>query len=61
MANVKISEKWKAIVRRNDGTAQEILRAVTRHGDKVASNEGLRVTVNGRTYIIKNVPSVYHY
>ena len=48
-------------MRRNDGTAQEIVKAVVSHGDKVASNEGLRVTVNGRTYIVKSVPSIYHY
>jgi len=60
MANVKSSKKWKAIVQRNDGTAQEIIKAVVDHGEKVASKEGLTVTVNGRTYVIQHIPSIYH-
>jgi len=60
MANVKSSKKWLAIVNRNDGTAQEIIKAVTRYGEKVYSKEGLTITINGRTYVIKNAPSIYH-
>jgi hypothetical protein len=47
-------------VQRNDGTAQEIIKAVVDHGEKVASKEGLTVTVNGRTYVIQHIPSIYH-
>jgi|EndMetStandDraft_4_1072995.scaffolds.fasta_scaffold648494_1 hypothetical protein len=61
MEKVRISKKWKAIMQRNDGTAQEIIKAVVNHGEKAASREGLTVTVNGRTYVIQHVPSVYHY
>jgi hypothetical protein len=62
MSNVKISPKWKAIVQRNDGTATALVRAVTMDSDsdkKLSSKEGLRVTVNGRTYILRNAPVSY--
>jgi len=54
MSNVRTSKKWLAIVAKNDGTEQAIMRAMIEHGDKFSSKEGIKVTVNGIRYTIKD-------
>lgn len=57
MSNVRTSKKWLAIVAKDDGTAEEIIRAMIEHEDKLASKEGLKVVVNGCSYTIKDSPT----
>jgi hypothetical protein len=56
MSNVRTSKKWLSIVDRNDGTAQAIIMAIAQDKGKLYSKEGLKVTVNGYTYTLKNAP-----
>lgn len=59
MSNVRTSKKWLAIVDRNDGTAEAIIMAIANDKGKLYSKDGLKVTVNGRTYTLRNAPSRY--
>jgi hypothetical protein len=54
MSNVRTSKKWLSIVARNDGTEEAIIKAMIDHEDKFSSKEGIKVTVNGFRYTIKD-------
>jgi hypothetical protein len=55
MANIKISPKGKALLRRNYASSK-VVRAIISGGAQLNSQEGLAVTVNGQTLKIKAAP-----
>lgn len=57
MSNVRTSKKWLAIVAKDDGTAEAIMKAVIEHGDKFSSTKGIEVIINGYRYTIKDAPT----
>lgn len=53
MTNIKISKKGKALLRRSYSSS-EVVRAIVKSGDKLSSQNGLTVTVDGKTLKIKS-------
>lgn len=59
MSNVRTSKKWLSVVDRNDGTAEKIIMAIVQQKEKLSSKEGVRVSANGCTYVVRNSRSRY--
>lgn len=57
MTNIKISPKGKALLKRAYSSSSSIVRAIVEGGDKLTSDEGLTVVVDGKSLKLKIAPA----
>lgn len=56
MANIKISEKGKALLR--SGYSSKVVRAIINRADELNSHDGITININGKAVKVKAAPIV---